>query len=43
MLKHFYNSVLIHPNTSDAYKDHTELATWMGKPWPLHTDMLKGH
>lgn len=33
--------VLIHPNTKDAYKDHTELMTWMGKPWPLYTDMLK--
>ncbi|KAL1716877.1 DOPA-like domain-containing protein [Schizophyllum commune] len=36
-------SVLIHPNTDDAYKDHTELPTWMGKPWPLYTDLLKGH
>ncbi|KAI5121889.1 hypothetical protein M0805_001094 [Coniferiporia weirii] len=34
-------SVLIHPNTNDAYNDHTELATWMGKPWPLHVNMLK--
>ncbi|KZV73139.1 hypothetical protein PENSPDRAFT_575033 [Peniophora sp. CONT] len=34
-------SVLIHPNTNDAYKDHTELNSWMGKPWPLHADMLK--
>ncbi|KAF8054966.1 DOPA-like domain-containing protein [Lyophyllum atratum] len=36
-------SVLIHPNTNDAYKDHTELSSWMGKPWPLHTEMLKKH
>ncbi|TFL05159.1 DOPA-like domain-containing protein [Pterulicium gracile] len=35
-------SVLIHPNTDNAHKDHTELATWMGKPWPLNEDMLKG-
>lgn len=35
------SSVLIHPNTNDSFKDHTELATWMGKPWPLYTDMLK--
>ena len=40
-----YNSscifrVLIHPNTDDAYRDHTELVTWMGKPWPLYTDIL---
>lgn len=33
--------VLIHPNTGDAYKDHTELATWMGKSWPIHTEILK--
>ncbi|KDQ19490.1 hypothetical protein BOTBODRAFT_51880 [Botryobasidium botryosum FD-172 SS1] len=36
-------SVLIHPNTGDAYKDHTELMSWMGKPWPLHVDFLKRH
>ncbi|KAF9047104.1 hypothetical protein BDZ89DRAFT_1058171 [Hymenopellis radicata] len=34
-------SVLIHPNTGDAYRDHTELAIWMGTPWPLNTEMLK--
>ncbi|KAI0078674.1 hypothetical protein K474DRAFT_1593595 [Panus rudis PR-1116 ss-1] len=34
-------SVLVHPNTNDAYRDHTELATWIGKPWPLYVDMLK--
>ncbi|KAL5531526.1 hypothetical protein ACEPAG_4403 [Sanghuangporus baumii] len=34
-------SVLVHPNTGDAYADHTELATWIGKPWPLHVDILK--
>ncbi|ESK96490.1 hypothetical protein Moror_6998 [Moniliophthora roreri MCA 2997] len=34
-------SVLVHPNTDDAFKDHTELATWMGKPWPLYLDLLK--
>ncbi|KAH8116303.1 DOPA-like domain-containing protein, partial [Phellopilus nigrolimitatus] len=33
-------SVLIHPNTNNSYKDHTELATWMGKPWPLYVDVL---
>lgn len=36
-------SVLIHPNTNDAYKDHTELMSWMGRPWPLNAEMLKGH
>ncbi|TFY77176.1 hypothetical protein EWM64_g6838 [Hericium alpestre] len=34
-------SVLIHPNTDDPYKDHTELYTWMGKAWTLKTDILK--
>ncbi|KAJ7577092.1 DOPA-like domain-containing protein [Mycena floridula] len=33
-------SVLIHPNTGDALRDHTELVTWMGRPWPLNTDLL---
>ncbi|KAF9240667.1 DOPA-like domain-containing protein [Melanogaster broomeanus] len=33
--------VLIHPNTGDTYRDHTELATWMGKQWPLYTDRMK--
>ncbi|KAH7914830.1 DOPA-like domain-containing protein [Hygrophoropsis aurantiaca] len=33
--------VLIHPNTGNALKDHTELATWMGRQWPLVTEMLK--
>ncbi|RXW18719.1 hypothetical protein EST38_g7133 [Candolleomyces aberdarensis] len=33
-------SVLIHPNTDDALKDHTELATWMGRPWPLNIPTL---
>ncbi|EIM79543.1 uncharacterized protein STEHIDRAFT_135697 [Stereum hirsutum FP-91666 SS1] len=31
-------SVLIHPNTGDVYRDHTELVTWMGNPWPLWTE-----
>jgi len=34
-------SVLIHPNTNDQYADHTELCSWMGKPWPLATDLLQ--
>ncbi|KDR80746.1 hypothetical protein GALMADRAFT_222345 [Galerina marginata CBS 339.88] len=33
-------SVLIHPNTDDAFRDHTESATWMGKPWPLNTNIV---
>jgi len=34
-------SVLIHPNTDNAYRDHTELATWMGEKWPLNVGFLK--
>ncbi|EJD43728.1 hypothetical protein AURDEDRAFT_88571 [Auricularia subglabra TFB-10046 SS5] len=34
-------SVLIHPNTGDALGDHTERATWMGRPYPLIVDFLK--
>ncbi|KZV93152.1 hypothetical protein EXIGLDRAFT_613391 [Exidia glandulosa HHB12029] len=34
-------SVLIHPNTGDALKDHSELATWMGQRYPLILDFLK--
>jgi len=38
-------SVLIHPNTGDGYKDHTESMAWIGKPWPLYLDldMIKGY
>lgn len=36
-------SVLIHPNTNDAYRDHTERVTWIGQPWPLNTELLKKH
>ncbi|KZT10108.1 uncharacterized protein LAESUDRAFT_722264 [Laetiporus sulphureus 93-53] len=34
-------SVLIHPNTNNSLKDHTELMSWMGRPFPLLTDRLK--
>ncbi|KAH9839809.1 DOPA-like domain-containing protein [Rhodofomes roseus] len=34
-------SVLVHPNTGDPYKDHIELATWIGRPFPLLAEMLK--
>ncbi|KAI0311733.1 DOPA-like domain-containing protein [Amylostereum chailletii] len=36
-------SVLIHPNTNNAFLDHTELMSWIGKPWPLYADPLKPH
>ena len=38
-----YDSVLVHPNTGDSYADHTELMSWMGKPWPLNAEILKKH
>ncbi|KAI0741972.1 DOPA-like domain-containing protein [Daedaleopsis nitida] len=34
-------SVLVHPNTDNPFRDHTESATWMGRPWPLNTRMLE--
>jgi len=33
-------SVLIHPNTDNALRDHTDGATWMGKAWPLNLSPL---
>ncbi|TFK39783.1 DOPA-like domain-containing protein [Crucibulum laeve] len=36
-------SVLVHPNTDDAYRDHTELMSWMGRPWPLNVEPLRKH
>ncbi|KAF1820465.1 uncharacterized protein K489DRAFT_411724 [Dissoconium aciculare CBS 342.82] len=35
-------SALIHPNTGDDMRDHTQLATWMGTPYPLQTRPLRG-
>lgn len=37
----FRCSVLVHPNTDNAIRDHTELATWMGRPWPLNVEIMK--
>ncbi|KAI6126411.1 hypothetical protein EV401DRAFT_1001051 [Pisolithus croceorrhizus] len=28
---------------SDTYRDHAELASWIGQPWPLNLEVLKGH
>ena len=41
MVDKHYGSVLVHPNTDNAYRDHTESATWMGTPWPLNTKILE--
>ncbi|EIW79369.1 hypothetical protein CONPUDRAFT_59509 [Coniophora puteana RWD-64-598 SS2] len=35
------SDVLIHPNTGDALRDHTELATWMCRRWPINDSILK--
>ncbi|KAI0272524.1 DOPA-like domain-containing protein [Gloeopeniophorella convolvens] len=34
-------SVLIHPNTNDGFRDHVENMAWIGRPWPLRTDVLR--
>ncbi|KZT10110.1 uncharacterized protein LAESUDRAFT_722266 [Laetiporus sulphureus 93-53] len=33
-------SVLVHPNTGNWLRDHTELVSWMGKPYPLYTNII---
>ncbi|OCK82784.1 hypothetical protein K432DRAFT_209671 [Lepidopterella palustris CBS 459.81] len=34
-------SALIHPNTDDGERDHTQRATWMGHPLPLNLALFK--
>lgn len=34
-------SALVHPNTGDDIRDHTQLATWMGKEVPVDVGLLK--
>lgn len=34
-------SALIHPNTDDEKRDHTQRATWMGQPLPLNLRLFK--
>ncbi|MGD9616396.1 MAG: DOPA 4,5-dioxygenase family protein [Alphaproteobacteria bacterium] len=33
--------VLVHPQTGDAYADHTEHAVWLGAKLPLRLDVLR--
>src|SRR5882672_3261215 len=33
--------VLVHPETTDAYDDHTIHAMWLGKPLPLRLEVLR--
>ena len=40
MLNHGPHSVLIHPNTGDDLKDHTEHALWLAGPLDLNLDNL---
>ncbi|KAL6061863.1 DOPA 4,5-dioxygenase [Balamuthia mandrillaris] len=39
--RHGKLSVLVHPNTDDMVKDHTESALWLGERLPLIIDVLK--
>jgi DOPA 4,5-dioxygenase len=34
-------SVLVHPQTEDAYDDHTSHALWLGAPLPLRVEGLR--
>ena len=33
--------VLVHPETGDAYDDHTANALWLGTPLPLRLEVLR--
>jgi aromatic ring-cleaving dioxygenase len=33
--------VLVHPETGDAYEDHTLHALWLGTPQPLRLEVLR--
>jgi len=41
MLNHGGLSILIHPNTDDGYRDHTEHALWLGVQQDLRLDILR--
>ena len=34
-------SVLVHPNTGDDVRDHTQRAIWMGEKYPLDLSLFK--
>jgi len=40
ILRHNELSVLIHPETGDELKDHTQYAMWLGVPIPLDLSKL---
>ncbi|KAK6878834.1 putative 21.2 kDa protein [Candida tropicalis] len=39
-LNHGKLSVLIHPQTGDDYKDHSDYALWLGTPVPIFTSVF---
>jgi aromatic ring-cleaving dioxygenase len=30
-------SAMVHPNTGDELRDHTQRVTWLGAPWPVNS------
>jgi DOPA 4,5-dioxygenase len=41
MLNHSGLTILVHPDTGNAYADHARHALWLGAMLPLRLDVLK--